>query len=186
MMAGAMGRFDEAIALYRRATRLDPLNPYYTFNLGVHSSYAGRLEDAEAALRNVLELSPEQSGAHAALGRICLLRARPEAALDEMQKERHPSWRRYGLALAYSALGQKKEADSALAELVEKDGGDAALQIAETYAYRRETDRAFQWLERAYAQRDPGLAVLKGNPLLRNLERDPRYGAFLRKMRLPE
>ena len=46
-------------------------------------------------------------------------------------------------------------------------------------------DHAFAWLDRAYAQRDPGLASLKGDPLLKNLEKDPRYAALLKKMRLP-
>jgi len=53
------------------------------------------------------------------------------------------------------------------------------------YAFRGEADRAFEWLERAYAQRDSGLAEMKGDPLLKSLERDPRYAAFLKKMRLP-
>ena len=184
-MAGAMGRFDEAIALHRRATRLDPLNPHNYFNLGVHASYAGRLDEAESALRKVLDLSPELSGAHAALARVCLLLDRPQAALDESRRESHPSWRRYALALAYFALGRTKEADSELAELVRRDGAGAALQIAEAYAFRRETDRAFEWLERAYTERDGGLAFLKGDPFLTSLEGDPRYKAFLRKMRLP-
>jgi hypothetical protein len=38
---------------------------------------------------------------------------------------------------------------------------------------------------RAYAQRDGGLSEMKGDPLLKNLERDPRYAVFLKKMRLP-
>jgi hypothetical protein len=42
-----------------------------------------------------------------------------------------------------------------------------------------------EWLERAYAQRDPGLAEMKGDPFLKNLEGDPRYKAFLKKLRLP-
>ncbi len=50
----------------------------------------------------------------------------------------------------------------------------AAFQIAEIYAYRGETDKAFEWLERAYKQRDGGLSQMKGDPLLRSLERDPR------------
>ena len=41
------------------------------------------------------------------------------------------------------------------------------------------------WLERAYKQRDGGLASMKGDPLLRNLESDPRWKAFLQKMKLP-
>jgi hypothetical protein len=62
---------------------------------------------------------------------------------------------------------------------------DSAFQIAEIYADRGETDKAFEWLERAYKQRDGGLAQIKGDPLLRNIESDPRYRAFLQKMKLP-
>jgi hypothetical protein len=47
-------------------------------------------------------------------------------------------------------------------------------------AYKRALE-----LERAYAQRDSGLSEMKGDPLLRGLEADPRYAPFLQKMRLP-
>jgi hypothetical protein len=42
------------------------------------------------------------------------------------------------------------------------------------------------WLERAYAQKDVGLYAIKGDPPLKNLEGDPRFKAFLKKMNLPE
>jgi len=54
------------------------------------------------------------------------------------------------------------------------------------YAFRRENDRALEWLNRAYEARDEDLYFIKGDPLLKNLEGDPRYKAFLRKMNLPE
>jgi hypothetical protein len=41
-------------------------------------------------------------------------------------------------------------------------------------------------LDRAYRQRNTGLANGKGDPLLKSMEHDPRYIAFLKKMRLPE
>ena len=47
------------------------------------------------------------------------------------------------------------------------------------------SDPAFEWLERAYKQRDGGLSEIKGDPLLKNLEKDPRWHAFLKKMNLP-
>ena len=50
---------------------------------------------------------------------------------------------------------------------------------------RREADRAFEWLDRAYAQRDGGLTYLTASPLLTSLRGDPRYTALLKKMRLP-
>jgi adenylate cyclase len=53
-------------------------------------------------------------------------------------------------------------------------------------AFRGEADEAFRWIERAYRQRDPGLYMIKVDPLLKNIEAEPRYNAFLRKMNLPE
>jgi tetratricopeptide (TPR) repeat protein len=101
-----------------------------------------------------------------------------------MEREPEAIWRMYGLALAYHALGRKKEADAALAELVKRFHADAPFQIAEVYAFRGESDRVFEWLERAYAQRDSGLMEVNGDPLLKDFRRDLPYAAFLKKMRL--
>ena len=60
-----------------------------------------------------------------------------------------------------------------------------AYQIAEVYAYRGEPDKAFEWLDRAYEQRDAGLRSLKIDPHLKGLRHDPRYIELLRKMKLP-
>jgi eukaryotic-like serine/threonine-protein kinase len=184
-LAATLGRIDEALRLERRAVELDPLSLTAHSDLGLAAWYAGRLDEAEAAARRILELNPEFSTAHQLIGRISLARSMPEAALEELQREKDAGWRRQGLALAYYALGRRKEADAALSELIQKDKEGFAFQIAEVYAFRGENDKAFEWLERAYAQRDAGLVVMKGDPLLKGLESDPRYGAFLNKMRLP-
>jgi hypothetical protein len=64
--------------------------------------------------------------------------------------------------------------------------GDRAYQIAEVYAYRDDLDKGFAWLDRAYTQKDVELFWIKGDPLLKNLEPDLRYKAFMKKMNLPE
>jgi len=186
VLAKTLGRFEEAMALDRRAVELDPINVPSHFNtLGLAAYYAGRSEEAAAAFKKTLELNPEFPGTHTSLGQVYLAQAHPQEALAEMEREPEPAFRLQGQALAYHALGRKKEADAALAELIAKYHAEAAFQIAEVYAFRREADPAFEWLERAYAQRDSGLAEMKGDPLLKSLERDPRYAAFLKKMRLP-
>src|SRR5271167_1039229 len=98
--------------------------------------------------------------------------------------EPEPDYRLFGSALAYHSLGRKQESDAALAQLIAKYPG-MAFQTAEAYAFRGQPDRAFEWVERAYAQRDGGLAHMKVDPLLKNIEHDPRYAAFLSKMHLP-
>jgi len=62
----------------------------------------------------------------------------------------------------------------------------AAYQIAEVYAWRGQKDQAFQWLDRAYAQHDGGLPEIKGDPGMASLRTDPRYHAFLVKMKLTQ
>lgn len=51
---------------------------------------------------------------------------------------------------------------------------------------RDEADAAFEWLERAYAQRDSGLAWLRTSLYFRSLHDDPRWGGFLKKMGLED
>ena len=184
-LAAALGRFDEALTLDRRAVELDPLNTFSHFDRGLHAYYAGRSEEAVAALKKLLEINPERPLAHELLGKVYLAQAHPQESLTEMERETESWGRLDGLALAYHALERKKESDVSLAELIAKFHMESAFQIAEVYGFRGESDKTFEWLERAYTQRDTGLAQLKGDPLLKNIEHDPRYAAFLKKMRLP-
>ena len=136
LLATVLGRFDDARDLGRRSLELDPLSlpSHLTFGLGVLRG--GRLDEAEAAYRNALALNAEYPSAHMQLGRVYSMQSKPEAALQQMEQEKEPFWRRFGLALAYQGLGRKREADAALAELLEKDAERAAFQIAETCAFR--------------------------------------------------
>src|SRR5260370_36663075 len=101
--------------------------------------------------------------------------------------EKEPSgWGRFtGQALAYHALGHEQDSNVSLAGLIAKNHTDAAYQIAQVYAYRGESEKSFEWLERAYEQRDPGLPEINSDPLFKNLHHDPRYTELLKRMRLP-
>jgi len=84
-------------------------------------------------------------------------------------------------------MGRRADSDAALAQLTRDAADRMAAQIAYVHAYRGENDQAFDWLERAYRQKDTGLPYIKEYPLLlKRIEGDPRYKAFLHKMNLPE
>ena len=83
-------------------------------------------------------------------------------------------------------MGQREASDTALKELIDMNVGRSAYQIAEAYAFRGETDKAFTWLDRAYRQRDPGMTNLIVDPLMKNIMEDPRYAAMLQKLKLPK
>jgi len=87
-------------------------------------------------------------------------------------------------AVVEHARGNFTESDAALATLIEKCGEFSAYQVAGVYAYRNEPDSAFQWLEKTYAQRDPGVTYVKMDPLMRGLRTDPRWHPFIEKLGL--
>ena len=184
-LAFTLGKFKEAITLIHRSIELDPVRTAGYANLGLFSWYAGALDESEGAFRKALELNPRYPGEHMMLGRIDLFRGELDSALAEMKMETDPDWQMYGLALAYYVIGKKSEADDTLAAFIRKFQNVDAFQIAEIYAFRGESNKAFEWMEHAYNQRDGGLAEMKGDPLLRNIEEDPRYAKFLKKMKLP-
>ena len=96
-------------------------------------------------------------------------------------------WARlWALAIVYHATGRREEADAALSELIAKDEEGAAYNIAQVYSARSDMNLAFEWLERAYVQRDAGLSEMKPQPLLHPLHADPRWDVFLRKMGLAD
>ena len=89
-------------------------------------------------------------------------------------------------AVLGDAAGRKAESDRQLAEAIRHNGESWPSEIARVYAFRGEKDRAFEWLSRAFEARDEDLYFIKGDPLLKKLDGDPRYKGFLRKMNLPE
>ena len=181
----SVGRWDDAVRALNASLALDPLFPRTYEWLGFVRERTGQLAEAETAHRKVLEISPTFNYGHFSLGSVLLAQGKVEAALAEMQQEVPEGSRDEGLAIAYYAMGRKAESDAAL-ERYEKEFPSDAVGIAEAYAYRGEADKAFEWLDRAYDQKHAWLYMIKGNPLLKNLERDPRYKAFLHKMNLPE
>jgi len=184
VLAFSQGKFDDAIELDYRVIRLNPLSVPAHHNLGFHAYYAGRLDEASTSLKKALELIPGFPSTHVLLGRIYLAQSQPQRALNEMDLETDSVWRQFGLALAYHAVGREKEAETVLAAFMADYGETMAYQIAEVFAFRGEIDRAFEWLERAHRIHDSGMSNIKGDPLLRNLEHDPRYSALLHRMRL--
>ncbi len=185
ILARTLGRLDEATALGKRAMEIDPLNAGACYQAGLSLYYAGRYAEAQAALGKVLELVPERDIVHLFLGRIHLAQSQPKEALVEMGREKSPAFRPMGLALAYHALGRKKESDTHLMELMEKFGPAAQYFVAAVYAYRGEKDRAFDWLNQAYDARQPAFVNFKGDPLMKSLMGDPRHTELLKKLRLP-
>jgi len=175
----SLGRLNEAIVLLEYGAARDPVNPDGHYNLGIFYISAGRWDEAIASAQTALRLSPDYIGAHYNTGTALLFQGDTEAALAEMQLESLEALRLIGLAIAQHALGDIGAADSVLTELIEKYAQDAAYNIAYVLAFRNETDRAFEWLDKAVEYADPGLSEIVEQPEFGNIRSDPRWLPFL-------
>jgi Tfp pilus assembly protein PilF len=179
------GRLDEALVDFRKACRLDPLNPRIWGALGLTLLHAGELGPGRAALERSLEISPSQSFTALNLALALLLQGHPQEALGISRRSTTEVFRLLGGALAEHDLGHEGESRRLAGEMAAKFAHSDAYQIAQASAWRGERDRAFEWLERARAQHDGGLLLLRGDPALRSLRTDPRWARLLQAMNLP-
>jgi TolB-like protein/class 3 adenylate cyclase/Tfp pilus assembly protein PilF len=184
LLARLLGRADESMALVRRALVLDPLSAPSHLALARSCFFLDLLEEAETEARKAIELNPTGALSHFWLGLILLHQGRHDEALKMIQREPHSTYRLLGLSNLHHDCGRPAESEAALQELIRTDSAGGAFQIALAYAYRGEKDLAFEWLERAYLQRDPGIGSIKLSPPFRFMYSDPRWQPFLEKMGL--
>ncbi|MGO9852282.1 MAG: TIR domain-containing protein [Steroidobacteraceae bacterium] len=185
-----LGRLPQAIAIASKAVDLDPLSTRSRYYLASCLISSGDLDAARAVSRDALAIDPTNEFVLSAMGTIELLQHKYADALAVFQKIRGDEtnqlgFRLTGIAMAEHSLGHANESKQALDDAIAKTAQSMAYQIAEAYAWRGEADKAFEWLERAYRQRDGGLAGLKVDPLFSSLRSDPRYAAMLKKINLP-
>jgi tetratricopeptide (TPR) repeat protein len=184
-LSGTLGRDKDQLQYAQKAIASDPLGYWNHFAAGLAYVCTGRLDDAEAELRNAVALNDHAGAIHSELARLLLVRGRPNDALAELDKETSAAWRALSLPIVLDALGRKAEADAAIGRATTDLGDGYAYQIATIYAARNDRDNAFKWLDRSYLQHDATPILLPHYPLLKNLQGDPRYTVFLRKMNLP-
>jgi len=181
-----LGRLDEALELISKAIALDPLSARTHRQAAMNYLMAERLDDAAASFQLALDLNPSGGLHHAFLAITRLLQERPDEGLILAQSESHDVFRNVAFAMIHHTLGHPVESEAALQALIDGFGWTAAYQVAEVYAYRNEVEKAFEWLERAYAQRDPGVVYTSTDKLLRPLHGDARWQPFLQRLHLAQ
>jgi TolB-like protein/Flp pilus assembly protein TadD len=178
-------RKEEALQLRRESVAQDPLNVIHQTNLAGDLYGLGRYDEAEAVARKALEIQPNAAQVHFALALIHIQRGQPDAALQEARLESGAMYRRMGIALAQAARGDQAAADEALRLMIAEQAQENPWRIAVVYAFRREPDKMFEWLDRAYALRDPRMLNLRSQEFFEPYNSDPRFIALCEKVGLP-
>jgi TolB-like protein/DNA-binding winged helix-turn-helix (wHTH) protein len=185
-LATVLGDFDRSERLFRASLVLDPLSADSHFMLSQVLMALDRPADAEVEARRGLAITPTYVWGHHLLGVILMLEDRREEAIVECKRETPEGGQLECLAEAFHTLGHAKEANAALEQAIQIRGDEQPFWIAITFAHLGQEDLAFEWLDRAYRQKDPDLPYIKTAPEFKYLRDSARYKAFLHKMNLPE
>ena len=184
-----LGRHDEAVREIRQAHDLAPLSLVISSNIGRMLYYARRYDEALVELQKVLTLDPSRAYARIHLAFVYEEKGDCASAIEEMKKAVALIGRGEGPGLAhiYAKCGELAEARRILAWLEQPadDGVQDWFFIAGVEAKLGQTDRAFEWLEKAYSYRDFFLTYVKVHPYMDPLRSDPRYEAMLKKIGIP-
>ncbi len=187
---GSMQRFDEARAEGKLTLELDPLSLVANLTLGWTLYYFTRdYDQAIAHGRKMLEMEPAFFGAHWLISASLNLKGDFEEALASHQQAIALGGGSHvlaGLGSVYARWGKQDEALKVIEQLkaLMQERYVPAYQIAMVYAFLGDKDSAFQWLEKAYEERNGTLAYLKTDCAMDNLKGDPRLADLMNRLEL--
>ena len=181
-----LGRIDEALDLARRVLAQDPLSAAFWHNLGLISHAAGLLNESEQAYRRALELAPQRIVSGSLLSLVLMDEGRVGEGLEQSELEPDEFWRLWAQAILFTSVGKHDAAERSLGLIREKFEDGNAYQIAEIYAASGAISDAFDWLDRAFKLRDPGVTHARVNPRFKPLHEDPRWADLLLKVGLDQ
>jgi serine/threonine protein kinase/tetratricopeptide (TPR) repeat protein len=169
-------RIDESLEEFRKALSLDPLSGIVNVNYALTLMVAHRYPEALAQMQKELEHDPSFGPAHYYLSQMYASTGQFADAVNEMQRlGPAPIPGSFsGDAQGYLKLAQDRRASS------------APTLVAVIYALQGDRNKAFEYLEKAYAEQDAELMACIRFPAFDVLHSDPRWTEFMRRLGLPE
>jgi len=181
-----MGRLDDAIAAEKKALELDPLSTFLNTDLAFFLYWARRYGDAITQIRKTLELDANNGFAHSVLGWCLIWKGSKAEARAEFQTATMLDdlpWYKGSLGYACAVSGDRAKAEQVLRELEElaKQRYVSPANRATVYLGLGENEKALDWLEKAYEDRDPIFWWINGDQLYDSVRNEPRFQALMRK-----
>ena len=180
-----IGRVAEAVETMARALDEDPLNLLYRHLYARGLRHLGRLDEAEAELRGILDVDANFPWALETLGAVCAQQGNSEEALAFTERAHVVTpWSCTvvgQLAALLERAGDRTRADALLRTLGTGEAYGASTGIAIFHAMRGDAEQSAEWAARGIAQRFLPLVYMVA-PLLKSQRQWP---ALARRLNLP-
>jgi TolB-like protein len=187
--ARARNRLEDAMASYHRVKELNPLSSDASIMFVLIQMK--RYDEAIQLGRQNIAANPAYTGPRIVLATAQFLSGQREEGLRALEAayttERRANSRELAnLGWFYGVAGQKDKARAILrkVEEAERNKRVSPYYLAGVHVGLGEHDRAFEVLERAYAQREPSMPFIGADYRLEPIQGDPRFRDLLKRMKL--
>lgn len=182
----AQKRYDEALAELKKAGELDPLSVIVMINTAQILKGQGNYDAAIEQLNKAITFDPNFAITHDELARVLYKKGLFAEALIHSNKAVDLSDRLHTLLVTlceiYIKLGERGKALEVIRELEEKYPSAASYYIAMLYAEFGDSEKMYDWLERAIKEKPRDLHELKDEPNFAPYRNEPRFQDLLRRM----
>jgi adenylate cyclase len=189
LLLACRGLHNESIAELGRAQELDPLSAYADSIAGMANLMGGQIERAISELEKALDIDRNNVLALSALGMAYVRATDYEEAISLLERvtevtERMPVWQAC-LGWAFATMGRRNEARAILQELTDRSETEYVSPLYISWVLSRLEDEgdAFEWLEKAFEERNPYLAFWR-LPIFDGFRSDSRFDGMLRSVKL--
>ncbi|RPI72271.1 MAG: hypothetical protein EHM47_08620 [Ignavibacteriales bacterium] len=180
---------EQALKEMKRAYELDPLSPSISTGVGRILHFAGRLDESVAQCKKTLEMYPNYAEAHFALAMAYAAKRNIDDALNELDKAIELSQGRFVMitirGMIYGFAGRKKEALAVIEELKKLSNPEpvSPWSIANIYLAVKDMDKYFEYINKAFEQKDALMVYFRTTPVLQpSIKDDPRFHQLIVKM----
>ncbi len=183
------GRHERALAEIKLARELDPLSLRTNAEEGQIFFFAKDYDNALDRLKKTIDLDPNFWLSHLFISRVYTEKGMHSEALAEAKKAAELSGNSQSHAYRAYALakwGKLSEARAVLAELLKSSTETYVppYNIALAYNAVGEPERALDYLEKGFSERDLRMVFLKVEPQWDSLRSEPRFVDLIKRMRI--
>lgn len=195
LLLAVTGRSEKAVAESRRAQDLDPYSAVVRTDAGLVSYFARQYDVATRQFLEAVQLDPSFVMANIPLGGVYVQKAMYADAIKAFQQlsmasafvtsRAHPI-PIAALACVYGVSGRKEDAADMIELLEEKSKVEYVSPYWMSVANigRGDTAAAFDWLEKAWREKDGSMIFINVDPIFDRIRSDARFAALLEKMGL--
>jgi len=179
------GQIKTSIEMLDQVMNKNPVVEDHHYQQAINYFYHGQLKEAYSSMNRYRYFYSKSHTTHGLISQIYVANGKNEKAQEYVKEEPNEFYKLLTEGIVSYAAGDQQQADAILNKLI-TDYSKSSSTIASLYAFRKDKENAFKWLDIAYKNKDTELLNLINAHQFRVLWDDPKWQTYLKKINLPK